>query len=122
MKRNNMIRNGAVLGALGVAAGAFGAHILENRLAANDLQIFETAVRYQMFHALALLLCAALHSSERGNSLAAQGFTWGTVIFSGSLYLLVLTDLRWFGAITPIGGVLLVLGWLALLRTASQNS
>ena len=121
MKRNSMIRNGAVFGGLAVAAGAFGAHILEDRLPANDLQIFETAVRYQMYHALALLLCAALHSPERSNSLAAQGLTWGTVVFSGSLYLLVLTDLRWFGAITPIGGVLLILGWLALLRKASQG-
>lgn len=119
MQRESMIRIGATFAGLAVAGGAFGAHLLEGRLPENDLQIFATAVRYQMFHALALLVCAALASSpSRRHSLAALGFTWGTAIFSGSLYLLLLTDQRWFGAITPIGGLLLILGWVALVSSA----
>ncbi len=110
-----MISAGALLGALGIAAGAFAAHILEDRLSAEDMAIFETGARYQVYHALALLLCAGLPLSGRCLSLAAHAFTWGTVIFSGSLYLLVLTGPRALGAITPLGGLLMILGWICLL-------
>jgi uncharacterized membrane protein YgdD (TMEM256/DUF423 family) len=104
---------GAILGFLGVAAGAFGAHALRGSLAPDRLEIFETAVRYQLVHALVLLTVPAL-----GSPAAGWAFLAGTVIFSGSLYLLVLTDIRWLGAVTPIGGVLMLLGWLLLAISA----
>jgi uncharacterized membrane protein YgdD (TMEM256/DUF423 family) len=106
-----MVRAGALMGGLAVAAGAFGSHFLQSRLTPEDLAIFETGVRYQMYHALALIVCAVL---GRGAGLAAHSFLWGTCVFSGSLYLLVSTGPRWLGAITPIGGTLLLVGWAAL--------
>lgn len=118
-----MISIGALLGALGVGAGAFGAHALKTELSLDDLQAYETGVRYQIYHALALLLCAGLPLNARRRSMAAHAFTWGTLLFSGSIYLLVLSDLRWlFGPITPFGGVLLILGWLALLSAGLSRS
>ena len=115
---------GAAFALSAVAAGAFGAHALEARLAADRLAIFETAARYQMYHALALVavaLAAALLPDARGLATAAGwGFTAGTLVFSGSLYLLALGGPRWLGAITPIGGVCFIVGWalfgLAALR------
>jgi uncharacterized membrane protein YgdD (TMEM256/DUF423 family) len=107
---------GAGLGFVAVAAGAFGAHALRTRLDAADLAIFETAARYQMYHALAML--AAAWAVGRWPGLPAQAAGWlflgGTLVFSGSLYLLVLTGQRWLGAVTPIGGLGLLAGWLAL--------
>lgn len=107
---------GAVAGFLGVAFGAFGAHALKARLSAPDLQIFETAVRYHLVHAVALLALAALaHRIPAGvASLAGWSFTTGILVFSGSLYLLVLTGPRWLGAVTPLGGTALLVGWAAL--------
>jgi uncharacterized membrane protein YgdD (TMEM256/DUF423 family) len=110
---------GALFAGLAVAAGAFGAHALRNRLQPRDLEIFETAARYQMYHGLALLFAAWM--IDRGMAqagLAAWGFTIGTVIFSGSLYLMVFTGMRWLGAITPIGGVAMLVGWVALMLAA----
>ncbi len=101
---------GALFAALGVAAGAFGAHALRDLVPTTDLAIWETAVRYQLFHALALLFVG--FSSAARLMVPGLLFALGTVVFSGSLYLLVLTDTRWLGAITPIGGLLLILGWL----------
>lgn len=101
---------GALFAALGVAAGAFGAHALRDLVPASDLAVWDTAVRYQLFHALALLLLG-LSGGVRLH-FAGVFIALGTVVFSGSLYLLVLTDTRWLGAITPIGGVLLIVGWL----------
>ena len=115
MKTKTMISSGALMGALGIAAGAFAAHALKDRLSPVDMAAFETGVRYQIYHALALILCAGLPTRGRCISLAAHGFAWGTVIFSGSLYLLVLTGPRALGFITPIGGVLMILGWICLL-------
>lgn len=116
MTRRNLAAAGAFLSGVGVALGAFGAHALRNRVAANLLDTFETGVRYQMYHGLALLALAALYDNLTPT--AAQRVGWlfvsGTMIFSGSLYLLVLMALPWFGAITPIGGVLMLLGWLIL--------
>src|SRR5262245_58436350 len=110
------------MGFLAVAAGAFGAHALRARLTPGDLEIFETAARYQMYHALALL--AAAWAVGRGPGGAAQLAGWlflgGTVVFSGSLYLLVLTGQRWLGAVTPIGGLGLLAGWLALAWAAAR--
>ena len=112
---------GAVLGALGVILGAFGAHALRSILEARDLEIFETAVRYQMYHAFALMAAAWLISRNvpvAGN--AAWAFIIGVVIFSGSLYLMVATGQRWLGAITPIGGAAMIVGWCLLAYAASQ--
>ncbi len=115
--------SGALLSGLAMAAGAFGAHALRSRLPAGDLAIFETAVRYQMYHGLALLAAAWLITQNlapaRG---AALAMLVGIVIFSGSLYLLVLTGQRWFGAITPIGGLACLLGWVMLARAAGRLS
>jgi uncharacterized membrane protein YgdD (TMEM256/DUF423 family) len=101
---------------LGVALGAFGAHGLEGRISGADLATFETAVRYQMYHALALLLVAALPDAltRRGGRVAGWGFAGGIVVFSGSLYLLLLTGQGWLGALTPVGGVAFLAGWAAL--------
>ena len=117
-----LITAGAAFAGLAVAAGAFGAHALEKRLEPRMLEIFETGARYQMYHALALILCAVL-APRRKTGLAGHLFLWGVVVFSGTLYALVLTGTRWLGAITPIGGVLLILGWLALAvaRTAPDS-
>jgi uncharacterized membrane protein YgdD (TMEM256/DUF423 family) len=114
---------GAVLGFLAVAAGAFGAHALRARLTPADLEIFETAARYQMYHALALLGAAWVAARWPGGAATAAGwlFLAGTVVFSGSLYLLVLTGQRWLGAVTPLGGVALLAGWLALAWAAGGS-
>jgi uncharacterized membrane protein YgdD (TMEM256/DUF423 family) len=111
------LRIGALLGGLAVAAGAFGAHGLKDRLDARALELFETAARYQMYHALALLAVGLWLQSAPIPRLAGQvagwGFLVGTLVFSGSLYLLALSGQRWLGAITPIGGVAFLVGWLA---------
>jgi uncharacterized membrane protein YgdD (TMEM256/DUF423 family) len=113
---------GALLGSLAVAAGAFGAHALREKLSERAIEIFETGSRYQMYHALALLLVASLLSrAEAGQStLVAAGvaFIVGVVIFSGSLYALSLTGIKWLGAITPFGGVALIVGWGCLVVAA----
>jgi uncharacterized membrane protein YgdD (TMEM256/DUF423 family) len=107
---------GSLFGFLAVALGAFGAHALRARLNPADLAIFETGVRYQMYHALALLLVALLlaRAGNGASPLAGWGFTVGIVVFSGSLYLMVLTGERWLGAVTPLGGVAFLVGWAAL--------
>ncbi len=104
---------GAKLALLAVALGAFGAHALRARLSPEDLAIFETGVRYQMYHALALFAVAWAASRWPGTAVNAAGwmFIVGVLIFSGSLYALVLTETRWLGAVTPVGGVVLILGW-----------
>jgi len=104
---------GSVLAGFGVVFGAFGAHALKASLSSKMLSTFETGVRYQMYHALGLLALAWAISRwpERRLVPAAWLLLAGTVVFSGSLYLLVLTGARWFGAITPFGGVALFAGW-----------
>jgi uncharacterized membrane protein YgdD (TMEM256/DUF423 family) len=106
---------GSLSALLGVAAGAFGAHALKAIVAPDLLAVYETGVRYQLFHALALLaigLGASLRPGERW-SIPIWLFASGTVLFSGSLYLLALTGVRWLGAITPFGGLCFLAGWLA---------
>lgn len=110
---------GAVSAAIAVAAGAFGAHGLRNLdfVTPERLGTFETGVRYQMIHALALLVVGLLlERRPEATTLAWAGglFLAGSVIFSGSLYLLVLTDTGWLGAVTPIGGVAFIAGWILL--------
>jgi uncharacterized membrane protein YgdD (TMEM256/DUF423 family) len=107
---------GAFSGFLGVALGAFGAHALKQRLGAELLATFEVGVRYQMYHALALLAVAWACTRWPGPLTSASGwlFVAGTLVFSGSLYALSLTGARWLGAITPFGGLALLAGWLCL--------
>jgi len=111
---------GGLSGFLAVAAGAFGAHALRNRLAPDLLAVFETGARYQMYHALALIAVAWLIG--RGSSPAAVWAGWlfviGTCVFSGSLYALALSGQRWLGAITPLGGVAFLAGWACVAWSA----
>jgi uncharacterized membrane protein YgdD (TMEM256/DUF423 family) len=104
---------GSILAALGVGLGAFGAHSLKTVVGPEFLAVFETGVRYQMYHAFGLLALAWAISRwpERRLAPAAWLLLAGTVVFSGSLYLLVLTGTKWLGAITPFGGVALIAGW-----------
>ncbi|MGZ5092983.1 MAG: DUF423 domain-containing protein [Burkholderiales bacterium] len=114
---------GAVSACITVAAGAFGAHALKSRLSADMLAVFEVGARYQMYHALALLACAWALTKWPGTLVSAAGwlFISGTLLFSGSLYLLSLTGLRWLGAITPLGGVALLAGWICLAAAAIKS-
>jgi uncharacterized membrane protein YgdD (TMEM256/DUF423 family) len=110
---------GALSGFLAVALGAFGAHSLRDRLSAEMLQVFQTGVTYQMYHALALIGVGILlgrFSVDGSTWLTTSGwlFLGGSILFSGSLYLLSLTSTSWLGAITPLGGVAFLLGWLAV--------
>jgi uncharacterized membrane protein YgdD (TMEM256/DUF423 family) len=114
MQAKTMLRAAGALGALGVAMGAFAAHALKDKLSPADLTVLETAVRYQLVHALALGVCAAVAQLTRRAGLAAWCFLIGTVVFSGSLYALVFTGVRALGAVTPFGGVSLILGWVVL--------
>lgn len=111
---------GATYGLLGVALGAFGAHALKARLTGDLLAVWRTAVEYQFWHALALLAVGLLALQRPGTALnlAGAAFALGTLLFSGSLYALALSGIRALGAVTPIGGVLLLCGWGALLWAA----
>ena len=111
---------GSLSAFLAVGLGAFGAHALKARLSADLLAVFEVGVRYQMVHALAMLAVAWAQTRWPGPLLAVGGwlFVAGTVLFSGSLYLLALTGTRWLGAITPIGGVAWLVAWLCLAWAA----
>lgn len=118
-----MLVAGSISATIAVAAGAFGAHALRARLSAADLATFEVGVRYQMYHALAMFAVAWVISMAPESSPARWSgwlFLAGTLIFSGSLYLLVLTDTRWLGAITPIGGVAFLAGWISLAAAAMR--
>jgi len=107
---------GAVSAAISVALGAFGAHGLRERLTPQLLEIFETGVRYEIYHAFAILFVAFALTRWQSNliPLAGWAFVLGTLIFSGSLYLLALTDTRWLGAITQLVGVAFIAGWILL--------
>jgi len=107
----------AINGFIAVAAGAFGAHGLRSRLDAHALQTFETAARYQMYHALAIGL-AALFARSSVVTLSCALFLAGIILFSGSLYLLALTGARAFAFITPFGGLVFLAGWAALAYAA----
>lgn len=113
---------GAVYGVLGVALGAFGAHALRARLAPEQLAVWKTAVEYQMYHALALLLVGLLLRQTASGALQLAGicFAAGALLFSGSLYALTLSGVRGLGAITPFGGVLFLAGWGLLLYALSR--
>jgi len=108
---------GALFAFLGVAFGAFGAHGLRGRLSPEMLAVFETGVRYQMYHALAILLVGLMMAPMGGWAIHTAGwaFVVGIVLFSGSLYLLALTGTTMFGAITPLGGLAFLVGWGCLI-------
>lgn len=110
------IRSGAVLMLLAVACGAFGAHALKGRLDEDMRAVWETAVRYHVYHALALFVVAWLETRFPNRTVAVAGWCLltGTLVFSGSLYALALSGIRVLGAVTPFGGLLLLAGWLAL--------
>lgn len=114
---------GAVSGFLAVALGAFAAHGLKSRLTAELLATFETGVRYQMYHALALLAAGWALTRWPGSVTAASGwlFVAGTLLFSGSLYALSLTGEKWLGAVTPVGGLAFLAGWLCLAWGAAKG-
>lgn len=107
---------GCFMAGLGVAAGAFGAHALKQRLVPDLLAVFETGVRYQMYHALGLLAVAFASDRWRGVNFSPAGwlFLIGIILFSGSLYALCLTGLRVLGAITPLGGLCFLAAWALL--------
>lgn len=107
---------GAAFALCSVAAGAFAAHALRPRLSGDMLAVFETAARYQMYHALGLLFVALAYGRWGATPLlwAGWSFVAGTLFFSGSLYLLALTGARWLGAVTPVGGVWFLVGWVLL--------
>lgn len=115
---------GAVCGALSVAFGAFGAHALWARLDAGALATFETGARYQMYHALALLAvgCLAARQPSGATDTAGLAFVVGIILFSGSLYLMTLLGIRALGAITPLGGVAFLVGWIALAAAAARQA
>ena len=114
---------GALAGFAGVTLGAFGAHALRARLSPDMLAVFETGVRYQMYHALALLATAVLMTQNGGRLMASAGWSFvaGIVLFSGSLYVLALTGITALGAVTPIGGLAFLLGWACLAVAAAAR-
>ncbi len=111
--RSPWVALGALNAALSVAAGAFGAHALRERLDARALEVFETAARYHMFHALGMIVAGML--AARG---AGWAFQIGIVLFSGSLYALALTEVKGLGVVTPLGGLAFLIAWLWLGWTA----
>jgi uncharacterized membrane protein YgdD (TMEM256/DUF423 family) len=112
----------AILGGLAVAAGAFASHALQNQLTERAIAVFNTGVRYQMYHALALLIVAMLVGTAKSTLpwLTAAGwcFIAGVVLFSGSLYLISLAGIKAVGPVTPIGGVAFLAGWVCLAIAA----
>jgi uncharacterized membrane protein YgdD (TMEM256/DUF423 family) len=113
----------SIIAFLGVALGAFAAHSLKSRLTPDMLDIFEVGVRYQMYHAFGLFVVAwaSSHWPESNFNPAGWSFIVGIIIFSGSLYLLSLTGIRWLGAITPAGGIAFLIGWAILIWTTGRQ-
>ena len=107
---------GALSAFIGVAAGAFGAHGLKSRMSTEMLSVFEVGVRYQMYHAFALIIAAWVQAKWPSSLVTTGGwfFAIGTIFFSGSLYLMSVSGVRWFGAITPLGGLAFLAGWVCI--------
>ena len=118
MQKSHRFRlSGALLALSAVLLGAFGAHALKDTLIAHDtVSTWETAVRYQMWHALALLLLSVMHTQHALPRSIGACFIGGVLLFSGSLYLLALGGPKWLGPITPLGGLCLIVGWALLVR------
>jgi uncharacterized membrane protein YgdD (TMEM256/DUF423 family) len=123
MSARGLLVAGCVSAFLGVAAGAFGAHGLQGHLPADLLQVYDTGVRYQLLHALALVALAAVAGRWAAGGWGIVGwlFVAGTVLFSGSLYALALTGVRWLGAVTPFGGVAFLAGWAIAALTGWRS-
>jgi uncharacterized membrane protein YgdD (TMEM256/DUF423 family) len=123
MDSRRMLLVGAALAGLAVAAGAFGAHLLKPILDGPMLAVFETGVRYHMYHALALCVIASIGERVSTRRLATVGwlFAIGIILFSGSLYVISLSGMRWVGAFTPLGGAALIAGWGLLAWTAART-
>jgi len=118
MTRSSLIAIGALNALVAVAAGAFAAHGLRDRLEPRPLEVFETAARYQMYHALAMVLAGLIAPRFSSATTAGWIFQAGIVVFSGSLYALALTDAKVLGAITPFGGLAFLVGWAWLAWAA----
>lgn len=112
----NLIIIGAISGFLSISFGAFGAHAIKQWMSVDLMAIYQTAVSYQIYHSLGLILIALVYQHQQNTLIKTAGWLMlaGIIIFSGSLYTLSLTDTRWLGAITPVGGILLLLAWLLL--------
>ena len=120
-----VLMTAAALGGLSVMIGAFGAHALQTTLEAQGrIETFETAVKYQFYHTLAIFLIGLLmfRLQDRLLDYAAYSMMGGILVFSGSLYILCLSGVRWLGAITPIGGLLFIVGWVLLLLSVAKSS
>ncbi|AFK01804.1 protein of unknown function DUF423 [Emticicia oligotrophica DSM 17448] len=118
------LQAGALLGAIGVMIGAFGAHALKPMLLASGrFETFETGVRYQFYHAIALILVGILSKNIQNKTISYSGYCLlsGVLIFSGALYTICFTGLNVFGAVAPIGGTLMVIGWLLLFWSVSKK-
>lgn len=123
------IKTAAILGALSVMLGAFGAHALKQFVTDNTISVFETGVRYQFYHVFALLAAGILYKDFSGKPLRWAGifFITGIILFSGSLYILTcikgfdMAGYKWIGAITPFGGLSFILGWLCLFLSVFTN-
>ena len=111
---------GTAFAFIGVAAGAFGAHSLKGRISTDMLSVFEVGVRYQMYHAFALIAAAFFQSKWPSPIVVIGGwlFTTGIILFSGSLYLLSIEGVKWLGAITPLGGLAFLVGWMLMILAA----
>lgn len=115
MKSRSILITGSVFMALAVAFGAFGAHIVQDMLTPERFDVYQTGVEYHFYHALGLLIAGTVSMHFKNNKWIARSavlFIAGILIFSGSLYILTLSDTGWLGAITPIGGVAFILGWI----------
>jgi uncharacterized membrane protein YgdD (TMEM256/DUF423 family) len=114
---------GSLSACMGVAAGAFGAHMLKARLQPEMLAVFEVGVRYQMYHAFALFIASWAFSKWSSVHATAGGyfFIGGTILFSGSLYLLSISGLKWLGMLTPIGGIMFMAGWICCALAALKK-
>lgn len=124
MNKQFWIKVTAINGLLGVALGAFAAHVLEGILTAQRIETFDTAVQYHIFHTLALFGLIAIGDellSPRWQQYAARFFLWGIVLFCGSLYLLIATDMSKLAMITPLGGLSFMAGWIMLLLAAIRE-
>jgi len=122
MNGSRMLATAAVLGAIAVALGAFGAHALKARLDAQSLEWWETGIRYLFYHVPAIALCGLLARPDRSPRLAFAAFLIGIALFTGTLCAMALTGARWLGAITPIGGTALIAGWLLLLPHCRRSA
>jgi len=124
MDNQNIVKVGAIFMALAVLLGAFGAHILKQSLSSEMMAVYKTGVEYQFYHALGLLLIGLIGARIKSNFLrwSALLLFVGIILFSGSLYLLALTEIKGIGAVTPVGGISFVAGWICLVLAVRKRS